>query len=74
MVAFTIEWDNEAEHRLPHRTQDYGLSAGAPAGAPWLTSLVMWANCVRHVPEDGITVAALRRRARTGTNLDGMRR
>ena len=74
LVAFTIETDNEADHRLPHRTQDYGLSPGAPAGAPWLTSLVMWANCVRHVPEGGITVAALRQRARTGTNLDGMRR
>jgi methyltransferase (TIGR00027 family) len=74
LVAFTIEFDNEAEHRLPHRTQDYGLSGGAPAGAPWLTSLVMWANCVRHVPGDGITVAALRQAARTGTNLDGMRR
>jgi methyltransferase (TIGR00027 family) len=74
LVAFTIETDNEAEHRMPHRTQDHGLTAGAPADAPWQTSLVMWANCLRQVPDDGITVAAMRRSARTGTNLDGMRR
>ena len=74
LVAFTIEFDNEAEHRIPHRTASYGLSPGASAGALWLTSLVMWANCVRFLPDDGITVADLRRLARTGTNLDGMRR
>ncbi|HEX4089148.1 MAG TPA: SAM-dependent methyltransferase [Trebonia sp.] len=74
LVAFTIEADNEAEHRLPHRTTNDGRSPGATAGAPWLTSLLMWANCLRHLPDDGITVAELRRRARTGTNLDGMRR
>ena len=74
LVGYTIEFDNEAEHRLPHRTQDHGRSPGASADAPWLTSLVMWANCLRHVPEAGITVAGLRRQARTGTNLDGMRR
>lgn len=74
LVAFTIEFDNEAEHRLPHRTQTYGLSPGAPADALWLTSLAMWANCLRHVPDEGITVGALRQVARTGTNLDGMRR
>ena len=74
LVAFTIEADNEAEHRLPHRTTNEGLSAGAGAAAPWLTSLLMWANCLRQLPDEGITVAELRRRARTGTNLDGMRR
>jgi methyltransferase (TIGR00027 family) len=74
LVAFTVEADNETEHRLPHRTQDYGLAPGAPPGAPWLTSLLMYANCLRHLPDAGITVAELRHRARTGTNLDGMRR
>ena len=74
LVAFTIEADNEAEHRLPHRTTDDGLSPGATAGSPWLTSLLMWANCLRQLPDDGITVAELGHRARTGTNLDGMRR
>jgi methyltransferase (TIGR00027 family) len=74
LVAFTIEADNEAEHQLPHRTTNEGLSPGATVGAPWVTSLLMWANCLRHLPDEGITVAELRRRARTGTNLDGMRR
>jgi methyltransferase (TIGR00027 family) len=74
LVAFTIEADNEAERRLPHRTTNEGPSAGPGAAAPWLTSLLMWANCLRHLPDEGITVAELRRRARTGTNLDGMRR
>jgi methyltransferase (TIGR00027 family) len=74
LVAHTIEFDNEAERRLPHRTQAYGVAAGSPRDAPWLTSLVMWANCLRYVPDDGITVAELRALARTGTNLDGMRR
>jgi methyltransferase (TIGR00027 family) len=74
LVAFTIECDNEAEHRIPHRTAGHGLPPGAPPDAPWLTSLVMWANCLRFVPDEGITVGSLRRLARTGTNLDGMRR
>ena len=74
LVAFTIEADNEAEHRLPTRTTEHGTSPGAPPDAPWQTSLVMWANCLRHVPDEGITVAGLRAAARTGTNLDGMRR
>jgi methyltransferase (TIGR00027 family) len=74
LVAFTIEADNEAEHRMAHRTQALGLTPGAAADAPWMTSLVMWANCLRHVPDAGITVAAMVRAARTRTNLDGMRR
>ena len=72
LVAFTIEFDNEAEHRLPHRTTDHGAS-GHGDGA-WLVSLVMWENCLRHVTDQPITVGELETRARTGTNLDGMRR
>ncbi|HEY6489723.1 MAG: hypothetical protein WCC26_17195 [Terracidiphilus sp.] len=74
LVAFTIEFDNEAEHRLPHRTSDYGLSAGAGFHAPWLVSMAMWSNCMRFVGQDGITVRNLHRRARTPTNLAGMLR
>jgi methyltransferase (TIGR00027 family) len=74
LVAFTVEADNETEHRLPHRTQDHGLAPSASPGAPWLTSLLMYANCLRHLPDAGITIAELLGRARTGTNLDGMRR
>lgn len=70
LVAFTIEADNEAEHRLAHRTTAYGDS-----GAVWLTSLAMWFNCVRELSKNApLTVSELERRARMGTNLDGMRR
>jgi methyltransferase (TIGR00027 family) len=72
LVAFTIEFDNEAEHDLPHRTTDHG-PAGQGDGA-WLVSLVMWENCMRYVTEEPLTVRELELRARTGTNLDGMRR
>ena len=72
LVAYTIEFDNEAEHRLPHRTTDHGASG--QVGGAWLVSLVMWENCLRHVTDQPITVGELETRARTGTNLDGMRR
>ena len=72
LVAFTIECDNEAEHRMPHRTQDYGASA--QGDGPWLVSMAMYENCLKFVGEEPITVAELERLARTGTNLDGMRR
>ena len=77
LVAFTIEFDNEAEHRLPHRTTSHGASGPGPgdgAPAPWLVSLAMWENCMRYVTDEPITVGDLEARARTGTNLDGMRR
>ena len=73
LVAFTIEFDNEAEHRLPHRTTDFGSAPGT-LHAPWLVSMAMWWNCMRFVTENGITVRELHRLARTTTNLDGMRR
>jgi len=72
LVAFTIEFDNEAEHRLPHRTTNHGPS-GHGDGV-WLVSLVMWENCMRFVGDEPVTVAELEILARTGTNLDGMRR
>jgi hypothetical protein len=72
LVAYTIEFDNEFEHRMPHRTTEHGRSV--LGDGPWLVSLVMWANCMRFVDEQGLTVGELRRLARTGTNLDGMRR
>ena len=72
LVALTIELDNEAEHRLPHRTTHYG-SVGQGDG-PWLVSLAMFENCLRFVTDQPITVHELETLARTGTNLDGMRR
>jgi DNA-binding MarR family transcriptional regulator len=60
LVAFTIECDNEFEHQMPHRTTRFGSTPGAP----WLISMAMWANCLRHVPEGGIPAADFARRAR----------
>ena len=75
LVAFTIEFDNEAEHRLPHRTTSHGMSGpGDGDPKPWLVSLAMWENCMRYVTGEPITAGDLEARARTGTNLDGMRR
>jgi len=72
LVAFTIECDNEAEHGIPHRTTDHG--PGWSGDGVWLTSLVMWENCMRYVADEPVTVGELEARARTRTNLDGMRR
>src|SRR5215813_6014511 len=73
LVAFTIECDNEFERQMPHRTSNYGSTAGRGTG-PWLVSMAMWRTCMRFVGEDGVAVAELTRRARTGTNLPGMLR
>lgn len=40
LVAFTIECDNEFERQMPHRTSNYGSTAGQGAG-PWLVSMAM---------------------------------
>lgn len=53
LVAFTIEHDNEWELR-------YWINADP---APLRTSLVMWANFLRFVSKDGITVQELSRKA-----------
>src|SRR5579862_4464294 len=66
LVAFTIEFDNEAERTLPHRTTRHGSTSGLARG-PWLVSQVMWSNCMRFVSEEGITVRELERVARTKT-------
>ncbi|MGH3125647.1 MAG: MarR family winged helix-turn-helix transcriptional regulator, partial [Streptosporangiaceae bacterium] len=52
LVAFTIEFDNESERQLPHRTT-WGPAAGSGRG-PWLVSLTMWANFLRFLPPDGV--------------------
>jgi DNA-binding MarR family transcriptional regulator len=70
LVAFTIEFDNEAERQIVHRTTSYGKTPGGV----WLVSMAMWLNCMRYVSADPISVAELRRRARGGTNLAGMQR
>jgi len=73
LVAFTIEFDNESEHRMPHRTTSHGAAAGS-LHAPWLVSLAMWSNCMQFVGEEGVTIGELQRLARTPTNLHGMQR
>jgi DNA-binding MarR family transcriptional regulator len=73
LVAFTIEFDNEFEHRMPHRTTRPSQASG-PSQDLWLVSMVMWWNCLRFVGEDWMPVAEMYRLARTETNLDGMRR
>jgi methyltransferase (TIGR00027 family) len=72
LVAFTIEFDNEAEHVIPHRTTNFG--AAGHGDGPWLVSMAMWENCMRFVAGEPVTVGELLRLARTRTNLDGMRR
>jgi DNA-binding MarR family transcriptional regulator len=71
LVAFTIEFDNEFEHRMPHRTAT-GPAAKSRAG-PWLVSQAMWANLMQFVGEDGTPLNDLRVQARM-TNLNGLRR
>ena len=71
LVAYTIEFDNEFERQTPHRTTLLGQTGG---DGPWLVSMVMWFNCLRHVSETPITVTEMVRRARTRTNVAGMHR
>lgn len=74
LVAFTIEVDNEAELRLPHWTTRED-DREAHAHTPWLVSYPLWANVLRYVPPDGVTVAELQSAARTRRLLlGGLRR
>lgn len=70
-VAFAIEIDNEAEHRMPHFTTNQD-GRRKSKDLPWLTSMAMWWNCLRFVPDEGITVREMESLARTKTNLPGM--
>ena len=53
LVALTVEIDNEWEHRFWRHVE----------AKPLRTSLVMWANFLRFVGEDGVSVRALSRKA-----------
>jgi hypothetical protein len=59
LVAMTIGLDNELEQRQPHRTT-LGLKRGLPAQGPWLVSWSSWANLLRFVPPEGISLQDLR--------------
>ena len=62
VVAFTIEFDNEAERQMVHWTTR-GLAKKSAAAqsrhGTWLVSLVMWSNCMRFVGKDGVRVGEL---------------
>jgi hypothetical protein len=47
LIAFTTEFDNEFEHRMPHRTAR-GPAAHSGRG-PWLISEPFWANFLQYV-------------------------
>ncbi len=74
LVAFTIELDNEFEHRMPHRTTRQGAAQPGAKRGPWLGSLVLWSNCLQYVEPRGVTVEQLERLAGARINLAGMRR
>jgi DNA-binding MarR family transcriptional regulator len=71
LIAFTIEFDNEAEHRLEHRTT-VGAAGGTGRG-PWLVSQAMWANFMQFVGGDGVPLHEVDDLARI-TNLAGLQR
>ncbi len=84
LIAYTIEFDNEFEHHLAHRTSDFGSAGPASAGpvadsddaavpsrGAWLTSMAMWSNLMRYLPPDGI---ALDQAKGLPANLTGLQR
>jgi len=71
LIAFTTEFDNEAEHRLEHRTTLDG--AGGRGRGPWLVSQAMWANFMQFVGEDGVSLRQVGDLAGL-TNLAGLER
>jgi hypothetical protein len=70
LVAFTIEFDNAAELAIPNHT----TRSAPPRNGVWLASMAMWLNSMRYVGSEPITLGEVARLARTGMNLDGMRR
>lgn len=84
LVAYTIEFDNEAEHHLPHSTTRHGSTSDAStsdastdgifSAAPWLVSMAMYLNCMQYIGPEGLTIRELVRKARTKTNFRGMAR
>ena len=79
LIAFTIEFDNEFEHHMPHKTALYGEAGPAPRVSssgqvmrrPWLVSRAMWSNAMVFVPPDGAPLASLEG---LGANLPGLER
>ncbi len=63
LVAFTVEFDNEFERLVPHRTTEHGSTTRSHP-VPWLVSRVMWSNFMRFIDEEGTTVRELQHRLR----------
>jgi DNA-binding MarR family transcriptional regulator len=66
LVAYTIEFDNEFERFMPHRTafgdggpEQFVSQSGEPLKRPGLTSIAMWSNFMRYVPPEGIPLDRL---------------
>ncbi|MGO9964881.1 MAG: hypothetical protein ACLPUG_15835 [Acidimicrobiales bacterium] len=70
LVAFTIEFDNEAEQRSVHSTTR-GPAAGVRG--PWLVSQVMWANFMQFIGDEGVPLSEVEGLAGI-TNLSGLKR
>jgi len=70
LVAFTIEFDNEFERRVPHGTTR--SKATSLRGTPWLVSMVMWSNFMRFVREGGTSMRELK--TLTGLTKDALSR
>jgi hypothetical protein len=70
LVAFTIEFDNAFEERIPHRT---AVGPAAGGRGPWLVSQAMWANFLRFVDQGEAPFEELKGPARM-TNFGGLRR
>ena len=74
LVALTIEFDNEFEHRMPYRTSRPGPSPATATG-PWLVSQVMWSNVMQFVDEGGVSVAIFTAgHGPTGDSVGGLER
>src|SRR5687767_349980 len=60
LIALTLDIDTEIEERLPHFTSSHGSSG---FGGPWLISLAMWADFLRHLGSGQLPVVEVYRRA-----------
>ncbi|HWF46245.1 MAG TPA: hypothetical protein VG168_04515, partial [Bryobacteraceae bacterium] len=73
LVAFTIEFDNEFERQMLHRTT---VSTSADSRhSVWLVSMATWSNVMQYVRAEKLTVHQLHTLARSvRLNLTGMQR
>ena len=70
LVAFTIEFDNESEHRIAHSTTR-GQASDSRRG-PWHVSQAMWANFMQFIDPDGVPLSEVEGLAAI-TSLAGMK-